>query len=123
MALAANAARAAEPVPYLDWDPTTSNLVERTCSAYELVTSTTREFADGKWYVVADTVVIDNGGNIKVNGSVGGALTVGDAEDSVGRIVASNGAKVAKGGSVTLLGGPMRGTFTTLSPGLTLLLK
>ena len=53
--------------------------------------------------------------------TVGGALTVGDAEDSVGRIVASNGAKVAKGGSVTLLGGPMRGTFTTLSPGLILL--
>ena len=55
--------------------------------------------------------------------TVGGALTVGDAEDSVGRIVASNGAKVAKGGSVTLLGGPMRGTFTTLSPGLILLFK
>ena len=55
--------------------------------------------------------------------TAGGALTVGDAEDSVGRIVASNGAKVAKGGSVTLLGGPMRGTFTTLSPGLILLFK
>lgn len=55
--------------------------------------------------------------------TVGGALTVGDAEDSVGRIVASNGAKVAKGGSVTLLGGPMRGTFTTLSPGLMLIFK
>ena len=55
--------------------------------------------------------------------TVGGALTVGDAEDSVGRIVASDGAKVAKGGSVTLLGGPMRGTFTTLSPGLILLFK
>ena len=55
--------------------------------------------------------------------TVGGALSVGDADDSVGRIVASNGAKVAKGGSVSLLGGPMRGTFTTLSPGLILLFK
>ena len=54
---------------------------------------------------------------------VGGALTVGDAEDSVGRIVASDGAKVGKGGSVTLLGGPMRGTFTARSPGLILFLK
>ena len=55
--------------------------------------------------------------------TVGGALTVGDADDSVGRIVATNGAKVAKGGSVTLLGGPMRGTFTTKSPGLMLIFK
>ena len=55
--------------------------------------------------------------------TVNGALTVGDADDSVGRIVASNGAKVAKSGSVTLLGGPMRGTFTTLSPGVMLLFK
>lgn len=55
--------------------------------------------------------------------TVGGALTVGDAEDSVGRIVASDGAKVGKGGSVTLLGGPMRGTFTARSPGLILFLK
>ena len=55
--------------------------------------------------------------------TVNGALTVGDAEDSVGRIVATDGAKVVKGGSVTILGGPMRGTFTTLSPGLILLFK
>ena len=55
--------------------------------------------------------------------TVGGSLTVGDAEDSVGRIVASNGAKVAKGGSVTLLGGPMRGTFTTKSRGVALVFR
>ena len=55
--------------------------------------------------------------------TVGGALTVGDAEDPVGRIVAADGAKVAKGGSVTLLGGPLRGTFTTQSPGLVLLFR
>ena len=55
--------------------------------------------------------------------TVGGSLTVGDAEDSVGRIVASDGAKVAKGGSVTLLGGPMRGTFTTKSRGVALVFR
>ena len=41
----------------------------------------------------------------------------------VGWIVAAEGAKVAKGGSVTPLGGPLRGTFTTQSPGLVLLFK
>ena len=69
LAFSANAAMAADPVKYLDWDSTTSNLVERTCSAYELVTADTTAFEDAKWYVVADTVVIDNGDNITVNGS------------------------------------------------------
>ena len=39
----------------------------------------------------------------------------------ISRVV--TGAKVAKGGSVTLLGGAMRGTFTTLSPGVMLLFR
>ena len=43
--------------------------------------------------------------------------------ESVGKIVASNGAKIGKGGLVTLLGGPMRGTFTARSSGLILLFK
>ena len=82
VAMAAGMAMAADPVKYLDWDPTTSNLVERTCSAYELVTAGTTAFEDAKWYVVADTVVIDNGDNIKVNGSAhlilcdNGSLTI-----------------------------------------------
>ena len=55
--------------------------------------------------------------------TVNGALTVGDEADSVGQIVASDGAKLAKSGSVTLLNGPVRGTFTTQSPGLVLLFR
>ena len=55
--------------------------------------------------------------------TVNGALTVGDEAYSVGQIVASDGAKLAKSGSVTLLNGPVRGTFTTQSPGLVLLFR
>lgn len=46
-----------------------------------------------------------------------------NATDAVGRIVASEGGKIAKSGSVTFLSGPMCGTFTTLSPGMVLLFK
>ena len=53
-----------------------------------------------------------------------GALTVGDEEDSVGKIVASGGAEIARrGGSITLLSGPLRGTYTAFSPGLAVILK
>ena len=69
LAFVANAAMAADPVKYLDWDSTTSNLVEKTCTAYDLVTADTVALSDGKWYVVDGNVVIDNGDNIKVNGS------------------------------------------------------
>ena len=69
LAFSATAAMAADPVKYLDWDSTPSNLVEKTCTAYDLVTAHTTALADGKWYVVAGNVVIENGGNIKVNGS------------------------------------------------------
>ena len=55
--------------------------------------------------------------------TVNGALSVGDADDSVGRIVATGGAKLAKSGSVAILGGPMLGTFTVLTSGVTLLFK
>ena len=37
--------------------------------------------------------------------------------------VASDGAKLAKSGSVTLLNGPLRGTFTTKSPGVALVFR
>ena len=58
-------------ITYLDWDDANRKMTNATLSAtdYELVTSETTAFADGKWYVVADTVVIENGSNIKVNGS------------------------------------------------------
>ena len=71
VAMAADMARAAESVPYLDWDDANGKMTNATLPVadYELVTSETREFADGKWYVIADAVVIDNGANIKVNGS------------------------------------------------------
>ena len=53
-----------------------------------------------------------------------GALSVGDEGDSVGKIVASNGAQIAKrGGSITLLNGPLRGTYTAISPGLAVILR
>ena len=58
-------------ISYLDWDDVNGMMTNATKLAtdYELVTSETRSFEDGKWYVVADNVVIDNGSNIKVNGS------------------------------------------------------
>ena len=37
--------------------------------------------------------------------------------------VASDGAKLAKSGSVTLLNGPVRGTFTTKSRGVALVFR
>ena len=53
-----------------------------------------------------------------------GSLTVGDEADSVGRIVATGGAQIAKrGGSISLLNGPLRGTYTAISPGVVFILR
>lgn len=51
------------------------------------------------------------------------ALTVGAEDDSQGLIVAAEGAKIGRAGSVVLLGGPIRGTFTSSIPGLVLFIK
>ena len=58
-------------VLYLDWDEENGMMTNATITAggYELVTSDTRTFADGKWYVVAGDVAINGGGNITVSGS------------------------------------------------------
>ena len=53
-----------------------------------------------------------------------GSLTVGDANDSVGKIVALDGVQIVRrGGSITLLAGPLRGTCTAFSPGQTVILR
>lgn len=60
-----------DEVAYLDWDDEEKKMTNATLSVdYEIVSRETRKFADGKWYVVADTVVVTNGANIKVNGLV-----------------------------------------------------
>lgn len=117
------------PVPpagaVTSWDALT-NAVATVASGVEIAVGADITEAGGELVVPAGkAVMIKLYGNTVSCGrvTVGGALMVGDAEDSVGRIIASNGAKVAKGGSVTLLGGPLRGTFTTLSPGLILLFR
>ena len=58
-----------DPVDYLDWDDVEKKMTNATLTVdYEIVSSETRTFEDGKWYVVADDVEI-SGHNIKVNGS------------------------------------------------------
>ena len=90
-------------ITYLDWDDANRKMTNATLSAtdYELVTSETTAFADGKWYVIADDVVIDNGNNIKVNGSA--HLVLCDNASLTIRNVASEKAAidVSAGGSVT----------------------
>ena len=76
-------------VTYLDWDEENGTMTNATLAGwvYELVTSDTRTFENGKWYVVADNIEINDGGNIKVNGSAhlilcdNASLTVGSVGD------------------------------------------
>lgn len=59
----------------------------------------------------------------KLLSSVVGALTVGVEDDSVGRIVAAEGAQIGRAGMVLLRSGPIRSTFTASTPGLALMFR
>ena len=88
-------------IAYLDWDDTNGKMTNATLSAtdYELVTADTTAFSTGQWYVVADTVVIDNGNNIKVNGSA--HLVLCDNASLTIRNVASEKAAIDVSASAT----------------------
>ena len=57
---------AAPAVTYLDWDGAKKEMVTRTVTDYEVVTAETRTLENGKWYVVAGQITIDNGDHIAV---------------------------------------------------------
>ena len=81
-------------VTYLDWDEENGRMTNATIGVggYEQVTSDTRTFEDGRWYVVDDNIEINDGGNIKVNGSAhlilcdGASMTVGSVSNSIAAI-------------------------------------
>ena len=56
---------AADPVTYFDWDDAKKKLVEKNCTEYTVIGSTTAEpeggytLESGKWYVVKDTVTFN----------------------------------------------------------------
>ena len=117
-------ARSASPVPpvgaVMTWTALT-NAVATAAAGAEIAVGADITEANGELTVPkGKEVAIKLYGKTVSCGSVtvGGSLTVGDAEDLVGKIVASDGAKITSSGLVTLLGGPVRGTFTTQNAGL-----
>ena len=146
------AAPALDPVSYLAWDDSQKKLVEKkdddACKDYTVVTADTTEFADGKWYVVNETVT--NEKRITVTGTAnlilvdGKALTAtkgitvnnGNAlniyaqseDDAMGRIIINGvdhskagiggGYAGGKGGNITINGGNINVTGGTASAGI-----
>ena len=92
-------------ISYLDWDAGNGRMTEKTlasASDYEFVDETTRTLEDGKWYVVATDVVIDDGRSLAVNGSAhlilmdGAFLRVANVADD------SSAIDISEGGSLTI---------------------
>ena len=83
-------APASAAVPYMAWDSTAKQLVEKTgddaCADYTVVADDTTAFEDGKWYVVSESVTVAN--RITVSGTANLILCDGKT------LTASNGITV-----------------------------
>lgn len=85
-------------VDYLNasWDGSKVETTSETVSSYYLVTKNLKEWTDGKWYVVADDVIIKD--RITVTGTVNLILT------DVGTLKAEKGITVASGATLNIYG-------------------